>query len=368
MGLRCTVFGHRWGDPDTEREREEDGNEVVATVREVRTCRCCGTEEVLGTSTEVTAIPETTEATGATDTPDGASAARDAAPGDDEESYDPATDDGVILDDDGDAGGDRRPREWPDRPERDDVEEAGAPAPWPETARETDDEPREERFVGADQRSEDGVVRADDGTRPTRDDADQSPAGEAGSNTDGGGEIIEAGDEEDDDLAGTQRTLQGGLDEPRDSSTGAPTDHPADAADESDEPTSGDEPPAGDDSTDDDHPAETGDDASMMGPDATRHPDDDAEVLESTEPNEQSRETAREPVDPTDVAGDEASPPETAPSLDPSEPPSNDEPAPEDVEFYCPECGYVDDSRWPSRRAGDVCPDCQRSYLSERRT
>ncbi|MFW6384051.1 MAG: DUF7093 family protein [Halodesulfurarchaeum sp.] len=53
MGLRCSLFGHAYGEPVTERDRERRGDEAVVTVREVRRCSRCGAESVLSENTEV---------------------------------------------------------------------------------------------------------------------------------------------------------------------------------------------------------------------------------------------------------------------------------------------------------------------------
>ncbi|MFB6129407.1 MAG: hypothetical protein ABEJ28_01130 [Salinigranum sp.] len=55
MGLKC-LLGHDFGDAEVEREREEEGDEMVTTVREVRTCRRCGERQVVSENTEVTSI------------------------------------------------------------------------------------------------------------------------------------------------------------------------------------------------------------------------------------------------------------------------------------------------------------------------
>jgi hypothetical protein len=55
MGLRC-LLGHDFGDAEIEREREEDGNEMVVTIREVKTCERCGEQRVLSENKEVTSI------------------------------------------------------------------------------------------------------------------------------------------------------------------------------------------------------------------------------------------------------------------------------------------------------------------------
>jgi len=36
MGLRCSLLGHDYGESFVERDREERGNEVVVTERELR--------------------------------------------------------------------------------------------------------------------------------------------------------------------------------------------------------------------------------------------------------------------------------------------------------------------------------------------
>lgn len=56
MALTCSVLGHAFGDPTTERDREERGSEVVVTVREYETCRRCGTTRVVSENKEVTAV------------------------------------------------------------------------------------------------------------------------------------------------------------------------------------------------------------------------------------------------------------------------------------------------------------------------
>ncbi|MBO4249413.1 hypothetical protein IL252_16510 [Halomicrobium sp. IBSBa] len=73
MGLKCSVIGHAYGETTVERDREEQGSEVVITIREVETCERCGTERVVSENKEVTAIEtpddvETTEETAASET------------------------------------------------------------------------------------------------------------------------------------------------------------------------------------------------------------------------------------------------------------------------------------------------------------
>ena len=53
MGLRCSLLGHEYGEPEIERSRDEQGNEVVITVTEFQRCTHCGTASVISENTEV---------------------------------------------------------------------------------------------------------------------------------------------------------------------------------------------------------------------------------------------------------------------------------------------------------------------------
>ncbi|MFC4358133.1 hypothetical protein ACFO0N_09250 [Halobium salinum] len=65
MGLRC-LLGHDFDDVEVEREREEEGEEMVVTVREVKTCVRCGHQQVVSENKEVTSIRPPAEATAET--------------------------------------------------------------------------------------------------------------------------------------------------------------------------------------------------------------------------------------------------------------------------------------------------------------
>ncbi|MES3517693.1 MAG: hypothetical protein PPP58_08530 [Natronomonas sp.] len=163
MGLTCSLLGHRFEIEDVERDRREQGSEVVTAVREIERCSRCGTERVVAESTEVTTvidseaagvddeepvdatypedsggpvdtaeiIAESTEGTESTDI-DGPSddpIATEAGFGDSEsdleETPDPAAEDAEILTD---TNG-REPGEWPDEPETADAEPTDDPTP-----------------------------------------------------------------------------------------------------------------------------------------------------------------------------------------------------------------------------------------------
>ncbi|TKX85884.1 hypothetical protein EXE43_11370, partial [Halorubrum sp. SS5] len=57
MGLRC-LLGHDFGEPELRREREEEGDEVVTTVKEVKTCARCGETQIVSENTEVTTMEQ----------------------------------------------------------------------------------------------------------------------------------------------------------------------------------------------------------------------------------------------------------------------------------------------------------------------
>ncbi|WP_435151617.1 DUF7093 family protein [Haladaptatus sp. DFWS20] len=172
MGLRCSLLGHDYGESEIEREREEQGNEVIVTVREFQECKSCGDQQVVSENKEVTAIEEpepTPEPIASREQPEsertaessatGAGAAAESEPSgvatssgfeptpepvsfNDDDFEPPQTaeeDDGVILDDDDEEDDDNSGRghgEWPD-PEDTNADDAGSGATeWPDTGME----------------------------------------------------------------------------------------------------------------------------------------------------------------------------------------------------------------------------------------
>jgi hypothetical protein len=271
MGLRC-LLGHDFGEPEVERERQEDGNEMIVTVREVKTCGRCGQEQVISENKEVTAIrtPEDVAAdreasepaiSDAEPTLDDSAAATDAAS---EEQWDPDMDDGIILVEDDESEPEREHGQWPDSGGADDVGVAdasvsdGAPPAWPTQQGE------DEGFSAA------------------------APDGEA-TDVQFGGIAPELPDEDPDDSTVT----------------------------------------------------------------------DDAEFIENS--------VVAEPAGSTSSAGSDSeagfggfvrSETHTV-ELKTTSP---DVP----MEFFCPECGLAREAGSSSMRAGDICPECRRGYISER--
>lgn len=165
MGLRCSLIGHDYGESEIEREREEQGNEVVVTVREFKECRRCGNETVVSENKEVTAIeepeptPEPIESRSADrqSEPPTETEIIDSSPTTEPESEtesepEPVTfndddfeppesaedDDGVILEDDEEVkdDGERGHGEWPEADDTNVEDQAGEPMDWPDTGLE----------------------------------------------------------------------------------------------------------------------------------------------------------------------------------------------------------------------------------------
>lgn len=193
MGLRC-LLGHDFAEPELERERQEEGDEVVVSVRETKTCTRCGYSQIVSENKEITTLdqlaasaeavdeaaaegvagggerpaegaaepsPSSAEARGAPDSletaealdaPDSVSERPevDSEEADDERYDDPESDDGLILDDGEEPATDRRPGEWPDAPDDAPAEESSRPAPWPEHDADTEDEGYAAEFGGDD--------------------------------------------------------------------------------------------------------------------------------------------------------------------------------------------------------------------------
>jgi len=188
MGFRCSILGHDFGDPEVVREREEDGSEVIITVREMETCARCGEQRVVSENKEVTTL-ETAADIVADDlgdgpgqresdsqrrgdepaTPDATETPDDAGPTDtvDEPTADPQSADTGIGGEDGgvsvpdaegdSAGGVDLPSDEIEDDavildDEDDTDER-APGEWPEqTRKDEEDDRRVETEPSADER------------------------------------------------------------------------------------------------------------------------------------------------------------------------------------------------------------------------
>ena len=95
MSFKCSVFGHRYGESEVEREREEDGSEVVTTIRETETCERCGEVRVISENKEVTTLETAADIVAADledDPPDAPDADESGVPAPEEPSEPPVQD------------------------------------------------------------------------------------------------------------------------------------------------------------------------------------------------------------------------------------------------------------------------------------
>ena len=209
MGIKCSLFGHAYGETTVEREREEQGSEVVITIREIESCRRCGSERVVSENKEVTTIetPDDVSVTGsdddgvsdgpttdtsvgaeivdaeagepvsptASDEPDAADAGTsdsvEPGPGIDEpeEGGPPVEDDGVILDDDEDEP-DRDPGEWPEETDQEPADHGYGPEAADGIERFTDEQEAESDDEPADETAGESTQTAEVSTEPAESD------------------------------------------------------------------------------------------------------------------------------------------------------------------------------------------------------
>lgn len=312
MAIRCSILGHDFGEAEVEREREEDGNEVVETVREVQTCSRCGKEKLLSENTNVTSLGR---------------------PGDDREGD--AGDADVAIDaSDGTVG------------VASDDEDGNAAA---------------DTVTATDAATEDGEVSSpDDGSSPGSDEvandaeiieetADETAAAEEARGDTAADVVAEAESEpapENDDAV----ILDEDTEPDRDREPGEWPD-----ADDTGDPVGAESDPSawpdqegedeGYDATLDEGDAEVDFGGGGLTPDVDGVADSGEEVVGSDQPTGETGITS---------AGAALAP----------DAPANTDSA--DTEFACPECGYTVPATRSSLRAGDICPECRHGYIAER--
>jgi predicted RNA-binding Zn-ribbon protein involved in translation (DUF1610 family) len=418
MGLKC-LLGHDFSEAEIEREREEDGDQMVVTIREVKTCQRCGVEQVISENKEVTSIrspdelgldteseaaagtepgsaevtgdvdPEQ-EATGTGDRPDAserpdagdrpdadeaevldagaetdpAGATVDAERPDDEQvtavEEDPESDDGVILPEEDQQ---RDHGEWPD------AEQVGDRATARGADRNGDDEgaavggAAESPVEGAEPPDEDVAAGSDRaGAEPQQTDEDgQSGVDEP---------TVAAGESEDVEIIGDSDDAEaadapGAVEDDGQRATAVEGNAGAESAEGGSDPLASD-----DDATawpdhggeDEGFDAEVGgeDDVSFSGNTLTPEvdaeaPQSDAEYVDSDAEGRGANEF-EDRTPRADVDTGIAS--EGSTSIDLSE-------IDDEVKFYCPNCGLARRAGESSMRAGDICPECRKGYIAE---
>jgi len=179
MGLRCSLLGHSFGDSEVEREREEQGSEVVVTIREEQTCSRCGKTKLVSENKEVTSLAAREGGVGASDAPgaddDADAAGRTDSPGD-----------AAGGDDDGEfAAGDGRDAEIIDDGPDDSVPEAtreaasiaegdGEAASEPENPVEPETDPEDDAVILDESEEEPEPREREHGEWPDADDTRRS--------------------------------------------------------------------------------------------------------------------------------------------------------------------------------------------------
>lgn len=350
MGLRCSLLGHDFGDPEVEETREERGDEVVVTVREIERCSRCDEMRVCAENKEVTAIGGTDGEPTATERR-GDAADRAASGGQPSESSRSASETRRS------AGGDTSAAEMDSTTATDATTADDAAAASEESTAHAAADP-------SDAESDPSTTTASGGDTPDSTVADDS---ESGATTD---DAIILGDDDDDPNAGGT-TLPGERASPEPESAGAD--------DESDWSWQGES--EGDDWPDSGQQA-TADTSEST--DSTNWPDHDGEDegYDAT-PNEGERAEGVEFMGTTPTRSDGQSTGESSSFGSQSRHDEADESdgigitrdtdaeradVDDDVEteFYCPECGLVHPSGESSLRPGDICPECKKGYIAER--
>jgi predicted RNA-binding Zn-ribbon protein involved in translation (DUF1610 family) len=398
MGLRC-LLGHDFSEPELRREREEDGSEVVTTVTEVKTCARCGETQIVSENTEVTTMEQLADeaaagaeaAATATETEPTVSGDRAAAgspehgaaasgtgstaeldPGAAEATVDRAADAGpddaanAEADDDADADAD-------DAVIIDDdsaaAAESGGAADAADTAGSADTVDAADTAAAADATADEPAAAEDEGAEVL----DAESEGDEGSL--GGGEEyaeypeVETAESEGDDERDAETDDGVILDESDEQS--ADRDRGAwPEVDEADDTGGAATPWPEQRGEDEGFSAEVGDgDAGAvefgggLTPEAAEPTAEDADAEYVEAPERDAGE-----VDGTAEQRDEAA--ESADSgtgITRGESPELRTSASEAAtEYRCPECGMRRDADGNSMRAGDICPECKRGYVTER--
>ncbi|TKX70378.1 hypothetical protein [Halorubrum sp. SP9] len=357
MGLRC-LLGHDFGEPELQREREEEGDEVVTTVKEVKTCARCGETQIVSENTEVTTMEQLADEAAASEA------------------------EGVDSAGGSDRGTDAGPAGTPGEAAAADGEEAVADADVAPRRGDADDGATGGEGVTLDEEpgaETDDAVILDDGpaadaeagatdAEPATGDADSPAAPADRPNAAGDSEPDGASSPRDGDAAA------GGEEPDAESDDGVILDEDDDAPDDRDRgawPAVDEDDPDGDERTAwPDHGGEDegfsaavgeGGDAGVefgggLTPEAAEQGETETEAETEYVEAPEDGETA---VFDTGGEGETGITRGESPELETM---GDDGP----TEYYCPECGMVRAADGSSMRAGDICPECKRGYVDER--
>ncbi|WP_411965262.1 hypothetical protein [Haloferax sp. YSMS24] len=322
MGLTCRLLGHSYGEPETEREREERGDEVVVSIKELQVCSRCGREQVISENKEVTAI-RTPEEVGMTE-----GEAETAAAGFEPANPRPGTDDA----DEPTPGASSGTQEAESAPE---IETA----PDPETKAEVEAETEAETQSAPE--------------HPTAGEVDEEAEPDVTDDA-----IILDDDDEDE----VQRDRTQWPDQVDDVDTEDTVPKPSADADDA-EFIDADAEVDSEDTTQQTRERGAWPEASGEDQGWDAEPDDGEPVSVSfggglTPEGEGSVESASNGEfieaggEDEFVRADEASLGSETPD--------------KSIEYYCPNCGHSRGASASSMRAGDICPECRKGYIAER--
>ncbi|NEU57933.1 oxidoreductase [Halorussus sp. MSC15.2] len=322
MSLRCSLLGHSYGEAEIEREREEQGSEVVVTVREFEECERCGDRKVVTENKEVTALDSPTPDLESAESSAGASAGAGGGADTNAESDVSVAPEASASPDVGvDAPADG-----------DDAEIIGG---------SSDSDESSESVASSASTSADATDTATD----TADDFDSSQSA-----ADDDGVIL---DDDDEDPTEGDRTPGEWPD--------AETTHPA----ETERSGSGEWPAVGredegyDAEPDDGSNADVEFGGGLTPESASGVADDETEEVEFVNADGDTLR-AQDGAERTTELSSGISAGAEAPSLSgPADGPDVD------AEFVCPECDYRASVAGSSLRAGDICPECARGYLAQ---
>ncbi|WP_435183146.1 DUF7093 family protein [Halobellus sp. EA9] len=397
MGLKCRLLGHTYGEPEVERNREEQGDEVVVTIREIQACERCGDEQVVSQNKEVTAIrsPEEVGLDGDAGSESGDAAAADAAPQDAadgeaaeqptvtpaESTADPVADEGATADatpEASEAESTAADAASASASAADDggvIDEAEAGTGGASDGWETGSDDWED--VEPDGDADDAVILDDAETErdetqwPGETDTDpQRAARESAAREEGA-----AGAEPD---ADDEVTNDAEIIDADDGQSGAGASADADTGRERGEWAGREAGSASNgwpdhEGEDEGYAATPGGDADVefdsgggLTPEVNGHADadDDAETIEGIAAGADDARAAAERN--AGVRPEAASEGEEG-FARAGESTTLESDVPDDrVEFYCPNCGHSRVAGASSMRAGDICPECKQGYIAER--
>ena len=333
MGLRCSLIGHDFGEPDVEREREERGSEVVVTLREYEECSRCGEKHVISETTEVTSL--TAEASSDT----GRSPEGPVEPAGADRTEEKPTEAEVLGDAPTGTG------ETADSPDLEDPEGL------------------EDDVAGV----EDDAEVLEDETEILEDDVEVIEDDVTGVEDDA--EVLEDNGFEDSTTTDPAEPTEPADPEVPGDGTGEPVTDDAEILEEEATPRTdrqhGEWPDASDVG-----PPVGGDERSAVWPDSDEGTTTAASESETGTSSgvfvdaEAEDEGIEEPVPET-----ESDDPETgiASAQSVPAPGSSDRRDDAVMEYFCPRCEFVAPGNRGSLRAGDICPECRKGYLGERK-